>query len=221
MKCWKQLLVVAVVATDKQFCADARGADEGRASLDSARRDRRMQWWHEAKFGMFIHWAFIRWRRASGRGNTTTALVSGSCSRRASRWRTTNGSRGQFNPVKFDADAWAQLAQDAGMKYLIITSKHHDGFAMFGSKVDAFNIVDATPFKRDPMKELAAVCAKRGIKFGFYYSQAQDWSAPGGAIWEGRHENDPVYADLRWDPKQNGDFEPISTPRRSRRSAKF
>ena len=77
----------------------------------------------------------------------------------------------QFDPEKFDADAWAQLAQDAGMKYLAITSKHHDGFAMFGSKVSPYNIVDATPFHRDPMKELAAACAKRGIKFGFYYSQ--------------------------------------------------
>jgi len=113
----------------------------------------------------------------------------------------------QFNPVKFDADAWAQLAADAGMKYLIITSKHHDGFAMFGSKADKFNIVDATPFQRDPMKELAAACAKRGIKFGFYYSQAQDWTAPGGAIWTGRHENDPVYDIPQWDPKQKGDFD--------------
>jgi alpha-L-fucosidase len=93
------------------------------------------------------------------------------------------------------------------MKYLIITSKHHDGFAMFGSQVDKFNIVDATPFKRDPMKELSAACAKRGIKFGFYYSQAQDWSAPGGAIWEGRHENDPVFPDPHWDTKQKGDFD--------------
>ena len=113
----------------------------------------------------------------------------------------------QFNPVKFDAEAWAQLAEDAGMKYLVITAKHHDGFAMFGSKADAFNIVDATPFKRDPMKELAAACAKRGIKFGFYYSQAQDWSAPGGAMWEGRHENDPIPDKPRWDPRQEGDFD--------------
>jgi len=111
-----------------------------------------------------------------------------------------------FDPVKFDAEAWAQLAQDAGMKYLIITSKHHDGFAMFGSKVDRFNIVDATPFKRDPMKELAEACAKRNIRFGFYYSQAPRLARAGGAIWKGPHENDPVYAVPQWDPKQNGDF---------------
>ena len=88
---------------------------------------------------------------------------------------------GQFNPVKFDADAWVQLAQDAGMKYIVITSKHHDGFALFGSKVSRYNVVDATPFKRDILKELAAACAKRNMRLGFYYSQAQDWHEPNGA----------------------------------------
>ena len=87
----------------------------------------------------------------------------------------------QFNPVKYDADEWVQLAKEAGMKYIVITSKHHDGFAMFDSKATDWNIVDATPFGRDPLKELAAACQKHGIKLGFYYSQAQDWNHPGGA----------------------------------------
>ena len=87
----------------------------------------------------------------------------------------------QFNPVKFDADAWVQLAQDAGMKYIVITSKHHDGFAMFKSKVSNYNVVDATPFKRDVLKELADACARRGMRLGFYYSQSQDWHEPNGA----------------------------------------
>ena len=86
-----------------------------------------------------------------------------------------------FNPIKFDADEIVSLAKNAGMKYIIITSKHHDGFAMFHSKVSDFNIVDATPFGRDPMKELAEACKKQGLGFGFYYSQNQDWTAPGGA----------------------------------------
>ena len=73
------------------------------------------------------------------------------------------------------------MAEDAGMKYIVITSKHHDGFAMYGSKVSQYNIVDATPFKRDPLKELAAACAKHDIRLGFYYSQAQDWHEPDGA----------------------------------------
>ena len=87
----------------------------------------------------------------------------------------------QFNPVKFNAEEWAQLAEDAGMKYMVITSKHHDGFAMYGSKASAFNIVDATPYHKDPMKELSAACARHGIKFGFYYSHAQDWHEPNAA----------------------------------------
>jgi alpha-L-fucosidase len=86
----------------------------------------------------------------------------------------------QFNPARFDADAFVGLAKEAGMKYLVITAKHHDGFSMFGSKCSAFNVVDATPFKRDIMKELAQACEKQGIRFGFYYSQAQDWHHPGG-----------------------------------------
>jgi alpha-L-fucosidase len=72
----------------------------------------------------------------------------------------------QFDPVKFDAEAWAQLAQNAGMKYVVITSRHHDGFAMFPSQASAFNIYSATPFKRDPLGELAAACRKRGIELG-------------------------------------------------------
>lgn len=85
-----------------------------------------------------------------------------------------------FNPVNFDAKAIAKLAKDAGMKYIIVTSKHHDGFAMYDSKSNDFNIVDATPFARDPMKELAKACKEEGLGFGFYYSHNQDWTFPGG-----------------------------------------
>ena len=87
----------------------------------------------------------------------------------------------EFNPTEFDAMKIAQLAKDAGMKYIIITSKHHDGFAMYHSKCDRFNIVEATPFARDPMKELAEACRQLGLGFGFYYSHNQDWTTPGGS----------------------------------------
>lgn len=86
----------------------------------------------------------------------------------------------RFNPVKFDATAIARLAKDAGMKYIIITSKHHDGFAMYHSKANRFNVVDATPYARDPMRDLAEACRKLGLGFGFYYSHNQDWTCPGG-----------------------------------------
>ncbi len=170
-------------------------------------REARLAWWREARFGMFIHWGLYSLPAGEWKGKYYDGIGEWIMYKGRIPIGEYEGLARQFNPVKFDAEAWAQLAADAGMKYLIITSKHHDGFAMFGSKVDKFNIVDATPFRRDPMKELAAACAKRGIKLGFYYSQAQDWSAPGGAIWKGPHENDPVYDIPQWDPKQNGDFD--------------
>ena len=86
-----------------------------------------------------------------------------------------------FNPEKFDAKKIVQTAKDAGMKYIVITAKHHDGFAMYHSKVNKFNIVDATPWKKDPMKELASECREQGLGFGFYYSHNQDvsgWPRP-------------------------------------------
>ena len=85
-----------------------------------------------------------------------------------------------FNPILFDADEWVQLALDSGMKYMVMTSKHADGFAMFHSKVDKFNIVDATPFRRDVVGELAESCRKHGMKFGLYYSQDIDHHHPHG-----------------------------------------
>ncbi|MDP4722570.1 MAG: alpha-L-fucosidase, partial [Akkermansiaceae bacterium] len=86
----------------------------------------------------------------------------------------------QFNPEKFDATEFVRMAKEAGMKYIVITAKHHDGFAMFDSVWGDYDVVDATPFKRDIMKELSHACAEQGLRFGFYYSQAQDWHHPGG-----------------------------------------
>ena len=174
---------------------------------NEAEKDSRLRWWREAKFGMFIHWGLYAVPAGEWKGKPFDGIgewVMFKCRIPIAEYERLAA---QFNPVKFDAEAWAQLAQDAGMKYMIITSKHHDGFSMFASKASKFNIFDATPFKRDPMKELADACAKRGIKFGFYYSQAQDWHEPGGAIWDGKHENGPVWEKKMWDPRQEGDFD--------------
>jgi len=158
-------------------------------------RDARMAWWREARFGMFIHWGLYAVPAGTWQGKQV---------RGAGEWIMNKGKipvadysafAQQFDPVKFDADAWVALAKAAGMKYIVITAKHHDGFAMFKSDANSFNIVDATPFKRDPLKELAAACQKQGIKLGFYYSQDQDWTAPGAAA-IGSH----------WDKAQGGDF---------------
>ena len=85
-----------------------------------------------------------------------------------------------FNPVNFDARGIAKLARAAGMKYIVITAKHHDGFAMYKSDACDFNVVDATPWGKDPMKDLAAACREEGLGFGVYYSHNQDWTFPGG-----------------------------------------
>ncbi len=108
----------------------------------------------------------------------------------------------QFNPTKFNADTFVAIAKNAGMKYIVITAKHHDGFAMFKS-ADPFNIVDATPFKRDIIKELETAAHNAGLRFGVYYSQSQDWHHPGGyALGRNGRANG-----THWDPVQDGDFD--------------
>jgi alpha-L-fucosidase len=160
-----------------------------------AQRDARMKWWREARFGMFIHWGVYSVPAGTYDGKQIPGI---------GEWIMHNGKipvdryreyAKQFNPVKYNADEWARLAKEAGMKYIVITSKHHDGFAMFDSKASDWNIMKASPFGRDPLKELAAACKKYGLKLGFYYSQAQDWNNPGGAA-AGGH----------WDKAQDGDM---------------
>jgi alpha-L-fucosidase len=141
----------------------------------------RSKWFREAKYGLFIHWGLYAIPAGTWKGEQIRGIGEWIMNRAKIPVTEYERLAAQFNPVKFNADEWAQLAQDAGMKYLAITSKHHDGFAMFKSQVSKYNIVDATPFRRDPMKELQAACARRGIKLCFYYSQAQDWHEPNGA----------------------------------------
>ena len=156
----------------------------------------RMAWWKEARFGLFIHWGIYSVPAGTYNGKKIAGI---------GEWIMNNGKipmveyqkyAAQFNPVKYNAEEWVKLAKEAGMKYIIITSKHHDGFAMFKSDASNFNIVDATPFKRDAIKELAAACKRYNMKLGLYYSQAQDWNHPGGAANGGQ-----------WDPMQKGSMD--------------
>jgi alpha-L-fucosidase len=176
-------------------------------SENSVDRDARLAWWREARFGMFIHWGLYALPAGEWKGKPVSGIGEWIMFKERIPIAEYEELAAQFNPVQFDAEAWAQLAQDAGMKYLVITAKHHDGFALFASQADAFNIVEATPFKRDVIAELAAACARRDIKFGVYYSQAQDWHAPGGAIWETPHQDAPRWEKTRWDARQEGDFD--------------
>ena len=138
-------------------------------------RERRLAWFREAKFGLFIHWGL--YAVPAGRWKGVDYPFIGEWIMKWARIPAAEyeGLARQFNPRKFDAEAVAQLAKDAGMKYVVITAKHHDGFALFDSKASKYDIVDATPYRRDPVKALARASARRGLKFGFYYSQAQDW----------------------------------------------
>lgn len=167
------------------------------AAETEAEKDARMRWWREARFGMFIHWGIYSvpagvWQGQEVKGIGEWIMLRGKIPVKDYAQFAT-----QFDPVKFDADQWVKAAKDAGMKYIVITAKHHDGFAMFRSVASPYNIVDATPFGRDPLAELAAACRRQGMRLGFYYSQAQDWHHPGGAAREGGH----------WDPAQDGSMD--------------
>jgi len=151
------------------------------ATETKAQHDQRMHWWREARFGMFIHWGLYA---------VPAGEYNGKRSERIGEWimEWANIPRAdyekfttQFNPVKFDARAWVRIAKDAGMKYIVITSKHHDGFALYDSKVSNYDIVDATPYKKDPIKALAMEAKKQGLKFCFYYS-ILDWHYPSAYV---------------------------------------
>ena len=152
----------------------------GRGQRPGARQDPRLNWWRDAKFGMFIHWGLYAIPAGEWKGQAIPGIGEWIMYRARIPVAEYEQLAKQFNPVKFNAAEWVSLAKRAGQKYLVITSKHHDGFCLFKSAVTRYNIVDATPFGRDPLKELAAECQKQGIRLGFYYSQTQDWHHPDG-----------------------------------------
>ena len=146
-------------------------------------RDKRMQWWREARFGMFIHWGpYAVWAgvyHGHEQKKGGAEWIMNRCKIPVAEYQQAAAT---FNPVNYDPEAWVLLAKEAGMKYIVITAKHHDGFAMFKSNASKFNIADFTPYKKDVLAELAKACQKHQMKLGFYYSQAQDWNNPGGAV---------------------------------------
>ena len=163
------------------------------------------KWFYDAKFGVFIHFGVYSSLEGEYKGRGSQ--------HRYSEWIQVSGKipadeyhevAAKFNPVNFDADAWAKVFKDAGARYVVITSKHHDGFALFDSMVSDYNIVDHTAFKRDIIKELSEACHKIGLKFGVYYSQAQDWDEPDAPFIKPRFN--PVRRKIH--PELAEDFEP-------------
>jgi len=151
----------------------AQQSDQVRNESESAYRAR-LQWWRNARFGLFIHWGLYSIPAGEWKGGTDYG-----------EWIRTSAHipvdeyekfLGQFDPVQFNAEEWVRTAKDAGMKYIVITSKHHDGFCLFDSKYTTFDVM-STPFKRDILKELAAACRKYGMKLCFYHS-IMDWHHP-------------------------------------------
>lgn len=159
------------------------------------KREENLQWWKESKLGLFIHWGLYS---ILGQGEWVMyfrRIPVGEYEKLASR----------FEPTHFDADEWVKFAKECGMKYIVITAKHHDGFSMFRTAVSPFNIVDATPFGRDPLAELAEACRREGLKLGFYYSHVREWRHPKAASFEKKGRGD-LYGNYGnfWDyPNEN------------------
>jgi len=172
----KKFLLAAAIAAP---LAPALSAQSGPDYLNERKeaRDQRMRWWREARFGLFVHWGLYA---------VPAGEYKGQRSNRIGEWIQdwANIPREdyaqfaqQFNPIKFNAAEWVRIAKDAGVKYLVITSKHHDGFSIFDSKISSYDIVDSTPYKKDPIADLSRECKKQGIRFCFYHS-IMDWHHP-------------------------------------------
>ncbi len=169
----------------------------------------RADWFKEAKFGMFIHWGLYSILGGSYNGHTMPDKSFKNGNSWYAEWiqqrlevpeTVYRALVKQFDPVKFDADAWIREARDAGMKYFVITAKHHDGFALWDSKVSDYDI-GSTPYKKDILGELAKACKKYGLKYGFYYSHCEDWDHPGGATPSWTPRKTDVQFEQYWNQK--------------------
>jgi alpha-L-fucosidase len=174
-----RLIIVFIGVFIFTFCTNP--SDKRKVVNKMEQQPDKMDWWKDAKFGMFIHWGV--YSQLAGKYKGKEIGFIGEWIMNSAKIPVTEyaGFAKQFNPVKYDPDAWVKMAKDAGMKYLVITAKHHDGFALFDSEVTDWDVVDATPYGKDLLKPLVEACRKHGLKIGFYYSQAQDWHHPGGA----------------------------------------
>ncbi len=188
--------VSAQVPGDEEKEMLTRGKERDQKAIDEAmdgwwtasmkNHDQRIRWWKESKFGMFIHWGVYSTAGGEWKGKKVSGYAEHLMRKEKISRKDYLALAHQFNPVKFNAEEWVRDAKNAGMKYMIITAKHHDGFALYPSAISDFNIKSQTPFQRDPMAELSAACKKYGLKFGFYYSHAFDWEHPDapGNDWE-------------------------------------
>ena len=173
--------------------------DEPLAVASSAASIKRLAWWSDARFGMFIHWGlYSQW--GCHYPGTNGDLLNGGSEHMMQHLQMPLAEYAKiadvFDPTNFSADEWVGIAKNAGMKYMVITAKHHDGFAMYDSPSSGkYNIVASTPWHRDPVKELAEACRKQGMKFGVYYSLGRDWADPDVPTKAGYRSNTWDYPD--------------------------
>ena len=167
-----------------------------------------IKWFKEAKYGMMAHWGLYSLLGGEYKGRRVQDYAEWIQSYMPIPNDEYEQLAASFNPIYFNADEWIKLARSCGMKYFVMTSKHHDGFAMFHSKADRFNVVDATPFGRDVVGEIAEACYKYGLKLGLYYSQELDWHHPHGGGYDNTSGCSGVSWDNSWDFKdrENKDF---------------
>ncbi|MEG0692964.1 MAG: alpha-L-fucosidase [Oscillospiraceae bacterium] len=144
-------------------------------------KDTKQEWFKEAKYGLFIHWGLFSILGGEYEGKRTNSIAEWIMHDFSIAPEDYRKLATQFNPTAFDARDIVKKAKEWGMKYIVFTAKHHEGFAMYHSKCNQYNVVDATPFGRDVLKELQLACEEFGIKLCLYYSQAQDWDDPNGA----------------------------------------
>ena len=197
MKNANPLLVIALIALVLLSCNNPKFTEKESLNQELSAQDQKMQWWDEARFGMLICFGVYSdlggvWKGEPVEGYAEHIMRKAQIPLDVYKKEVV----ANFNPSEFDADEWVSICKNTGMKYLVITSKFHDGFAMFDSKITDYDIVDMTPFKRDLIAELKEACDRAGIKFGLYYSHAQDWSHPYGQrnVWD--YEGHPTRA--RW-----------------------
>ena len=176
------LLAIAAILAAQTSDRDQRAIQQAEQTwwkAAQATRNQRLAWWRQARFGCFVHWGVYsgpggEWEGKPFKGYAEHLMRIEKIPLAEYKAKVV----APFNPTRFNADEWVKLIKEAGMGYLVITAKHHDGFAMWPSKVSKYNIRDATRFTRDPMRELADACRRNGIRFGFYYSHAFDWEDP-------------------------------------------
>lgn len=166
-------------------------------------KDTKQQWFKDAKFGLFIHWGLYSILAGEYKGKKTDRIAEWIMNHHNIPVAEYEQLAKQFNPVDFDTEAIVKKAKEWGMRYIVFTSKHHEGFAMYHSKCSKYNVVDATPFGRDILRELQLACEKYGMKLGLYYSQAQDWHDPDGFMYgkDNSSKNYQAYLDRKCLPQ--------------------